>query len=210
MRCATARGGATLCSTRSWERGYGLELDPLYVDAAVRRWQAFTKRDALLAGTNTTFEDGCALRNETGQAQMSTREPRDRSSSQGRTAPKRVAREVGYGRPPQAHRFKPGQSGNPRGRPKGAKNEATILRDLLNRKIDVREGGRVRKITLRSHTAAVHRRRVEGQHQERRLPVQSLCGNPGGRTRNQAAVDRVPHRRKDDRDDRCRLLCRND
>jgi hypothetical protein len=29
---------------------------------------------------------------------------------------------VGYGRPPLATRFRPGQSGNPRGRPKGARN----------------------------------------------------------------------------------------
>lgn len=30
--------------------------------------------------------------------------------------------EVGYGKPPSATRFKPGQSGNPHGRPKGSKN----------------------------------------------------------------------------------------
>lgn len=30
--------------------------------------------------------------------------------------------EVGYGKPPLASRFKPGRSGNPRGRPRGAKN----------------------------------------------------------------------------------------
>jgi hypothetical protein len=55
---------------------------------------------------------------------------------------------VGYAKPPSAHRFKPGQSGNPRGRPKGAKNEASIMRGLLNRKIDVRQSGRARKITV--------------------------------------------------------------
>jgi hypothetical protein len=55
---------------------------------------------------------------------------------------------VGYGRPPQEHQFRPGQSGNPRGRRKGLKNEATILRELLNRKIDIRQGGTVRKITV--------------------------------------------------------------
>ena len=55
---------------------------------------------------------------------------------------------VGYGRPPQAHQFRPGQSGNPRGRPKGAKNEAVILGQLLNRKITVREGGGLRKISV--------------------------------------------------------------
>lgn len=63
-------------------------------------------------------------------------------------APSHAPRQVGYGRPPRAHQFKPGQSGNPRGRPKGAKNEGTILHELLHRKIEVREGGRARKITV--------------------------------------------------------------
>jgi len=34
---------------------------------------------------------------------------------------------VGYCRPPIAKQFKPGQSGNPRGRKKGVKNVATIF-----------------------------------------------------------------------------------
>jgi hypothetical protein len=56
--------------------------------------------------------------------------------------------KVGYGRPPQTHQFKPGQSGNPMGRQKGAKNETTILRNLLNRKIEMRQDGKLRKISL--------------------------------------------------------------
>lgn len=35
--------------------------------------------------------------------------------------------EVGYSRPPKATRFQPGQSGNPRGRPRGAKNRKSIV-----------------------------------------------------------------------------------
>jgi hypothetical protein len=51
----------------------------------------------------------------------------------------------GYGRPPVDHQFKPGQSGNPRGRPKGRKNFETMFLDVLNRKITVRDknGARV-------------------------------------------------------------------
>ena len=55
---------------------------------------------------------------------------------------------VGYCRPPKENQFKPGRSGNPKGRPKGAKNEATILRNIFNRQIESREAGRVRKISV--------------------------------------------------------------
>ena len=55
---------------------------------------------------------------------------------------------VGYGRPPQATRFKPGASGNPRGRAKGATSLATQLAKILNRKITVTEKGIARKMTL--------------------------------------------------------------
>lgn len=57
--------------------------------------------------------------------------------------------EVGYGRPPKATRFKPGKSGNPRGRPKGAKSIPALLEGELNRKIRVREGNRERMLTKR-------------------------------------------------------------
>ena len=56
--------------------------------------------------------------------------------------------EVGYGRPPKSTRFKPGQSGNPRGRPKGAKGVATVLRERLLAKVTVTERGRQRTITV--------------------------------------------------------------
>lgn len=37
--------------------------------------------------------------------------------------PKPASYEVGYGKPPAQNKFKPGESGNPRGRPRGAKNK---------------------------------------------------------------------------------------
>jgi hypothetical protein len=56
---------------------------------------------------------------------------------------------VGYGRPPREHRFQPGQSGNRKGRPGGTKNTTTLLREILDRKIEVRTGSTVRKISVR-------------------------------------------------------------
>jgi Family of unknown function (DUF5681) len=51
-----------------------------------------------------------------------------------------------YQRPPRKGQFKPGQSGNPRGRPKNCKNLRTHVFDLLDAKIPVVEGGKTRKM----------------------------------------------------------------
>ena len=55
--------------------------------------------------------------------------------------------EVGYGKPPQQTQFKKGRSGNPRGRPKGSKNLATALAEIISEKVIITENGRRRPIT---------------------------------------------------------------
>jgi hypothetical protein len=57
--------------------------------------------------------------------------------------------EVGYGKPPRHTRFAKGQSGNPRGRPAGAKNLRTLLSEALNETVLVTENGGRRKVTKR-------------------------------------------------------------
>ncbi len=57
--------------------------------------------------------------------------------------------EVGYGKPPRDTRFLKGQSGNPRGRPSGAKNLKTLLSEALNEPVIVTENGGRRKVTKR-------------------------------------------------------------
>jgi hypothetical protein len=54
---------------------------------------------------------------------------------------------VGYKNPPKDTQFKPGRSGNPSGRPRGARNLKTDLMEELAEKIVVTEGGQQRTIS---------------------------------------------------------------
>jgi len=54
---------------------------------------------------------------------------------------------IGYGKPPVGSRFRAGQSGNPKGRPKGARNRTTILNQTLSERVVVTEHAKRRSIT---------------------------------------------------------------
>lgn len=54
---------------------------------------------------------------------------------------------VGYGRPPKATRFKPGQSGNPKGRRKKRPNAWEELRDVYTGKVPISVGDKRIHIT---------------------------------------------------------------
>jgi DNA modification methylase len=50
-------GTTILAAERVGRRACGLELEPKYVDVAIRRWQAFTRRDAVHGKTGLSFEE---------------------------------------------------------------------------------------------------------------------------------------------------------
>ncbi len=52
------------------------------------------------------------------------------------------ADSVGYKHPPKEYQFKRGQSGNPAGKPKGARSFKSDLRDELSERVRITEGGR--------------------------------------------------------------------
>jgi len=102
----------------------------------------------------------------------------------------RAGYSVGYGRPPTSSQFEPGQSGNPKGRPKGTRNASSMARDTLDRRINVKVRGTWRKMTVRK--AAYHRlaeRAVAGDAKalDFLLSLESEEHPPGP---NQAQADR--------------------
>jgi Family of unknown function (DUF5681) len=55
--------------------------------------------------------------------------------------------EVGYRRPPQHSRFKPGQSANPAGRKKGVANFRTDVENTLQLPVQLSEAGKTKRVS---------------------------------------------------------------
>ena len=55
--------------------------------------------------------------------------------------------EVGYGKPPKHTRFRKGQSGNLRGRPRGSTNVQTEMKRLLVRKTKIKVNGVIQTVS---------------------------------------------------------------
>jgi hypothetical protein len=92
--------------------------------------------------------------------------------------------DVGYARPPKSSRFKPGTSGNPKGRPRGAKNKRpalnderlkSIIIDEAYREITVRDGNRNVSVPMaQAVVRALAVNAAKGQHRAQRLFAEML------------------------------------
>lgn len=84
---------------------------------------------------------------------------------------------VGYGKPPKHSRFKPGQSGNPKGRPKGARGFKAELDEELKQLITVTEAGRTRKLSKqRAMIKALFAKALKGDSKSMQLILSHSSG----------------------------------
>ena len=63
---------------------------------------------------------------------------------------------VGKYRPPVHTRWQPGQSGNPKGRRKGRRNVKTELKEIVSKKITIRDGETEEKVSLFAANLLAH------------------------------------------------------
>jgi DNA modification methylase len=55
-------GTTLLAAERVGRRAYTLEIEPRFVDVAIKRWQAFSGKDAICAESGLSFDDIASTR----------------------------------------------------------------------------------------------------------------------------------------------------
>ncbi len=92
--------------------------------------------------------------------------------------------QVGYGKPPKITRFKPGQSGNPAGRPKSPRSLARDLLEVMYETVTIGEGETRETLSKqRSILRSLAARAMEGDTKAAALVinlVQRLTWSGGG------------------------------
>ena len=127
---------------------------------------------------------------------------------------------VGFAKPPEGRRFKPGVSGNPKGRPKGSLNVRTVIQRTLRELIVINEGGRRRTITkleatakqlankaisgdLRAASLVLEHALAAEEQSEQRMPEKTMLGEADQKVMQEMlkrfapSIDRSPHDEND-------------
>jgi hypothetical protein len=83
-----------------------------------------------------------------------------------------MAADVGYGKPPRETRFRKGRSGNPRGRPRGSRNFASLVEEALAEPVVITENGKRKKATkLQAIVKQVVNKAAQGDHRSIQLLI---------------------------------------
>lgn len=92
---------------------------------------------------------------------------------------------VGYGKPPRHTQFKPGKSGNPRGRPRKAATVQDLVLKYLRQMVSVTNGGRIQKKSLLDTIVMNHvSKAAKGDHKSTKLVLDALqqtANNPNNK-----------------------------
>lgn len=100
--------------------------------------------------------------------------------------------QVGYRKPPAHSQFKKGQSGNPKGRPKGTRNLGSVLAKSLREQVVINENGTRKTITkLEAATKQLTNKAAAGDLNALRhliTVVLTLEGQPPGASVQEVAV----------------------
>ena len=101
--------------------------------------------------------------------------------------------QVGFGKPPKHAQFKPGKSGNPRGRPRGVKNLSTDIEEELNCKIAVTEGGTTTETTKqRAMIKSLFAKALKGDTRAATVLINLILGLEQTRIANDAVEALAP------------------
>ena len=126
--CFLGSGTTLIAADRTGRICHGMDLDPLYVDVAIRRWQAWTGLDAIDADSGRPFNDLA-------------------SDAQSRKKGTIGDYEVGYGKPPRQHQFQPNTSGFKGRRKKPPEQQAEMIARIRDEVVIV-NGKRMSKLEL--------------------------------------------------------------
>ena len=163
-------GTSILAAERVGRRAYALEFEPRYVDVAIRRWQSFTGRDAILAEAGITFDE------------LAQDRDRQRKAAGSHVGARRVQWSVNQNPEPTkammttksatASRLAIPDSSlvslaTRKGRPRGQRNVRTVVTELLKERIKIREGDKARTVSMLDAICAPNHQ----QRAQRRLEI---------------------------------------
>ena len=139
LDCFLGSGSMLLAAEATGRVCRAIEIDGRYCDVAIDRWQQMAGREAILEETSETHT-------EVARRRSTASRPTENADVEkpGKASPKDAVKDaVGYGRPPKQHQFKPGQSGNPKGRPKGAPTLQEIVAKEATKHVKIKQGDKI-------------------------------------------------------------------